>query len=254
VTNKGIEVALTTTFIRQPTLGLDVTWNFAALSNHIYTLRDTTPIIFGASSTQQHRIGYPAGSYFQTPYTYADADNDGVITADEVTPGEGSQFIGNPLPRRTLAVQPVLTLGPNGLLRLQATVDYRGGWYQYNNTQSFRCGFAICPELYLPGSALDEQARGIAATNYGTDFGYIEKADFVKLREVSATVALPRVLRLGHARNGALTLAGRNLFTSSKYSGLDPEANGGAQANWSQFDFLSQPPVRLFSARLSFNY
>ena len=255
VTNKGLEVGLTTTFVRAPKVGFDVTWNFAALANHVFTLSDTTPIIFGLGSTQQHRIGYPAGSYFQNPYTYADANGDGTIAPEEVTLGDGGvRFIGNPLPKRTLSVQPVLTLGANQLLRLQATIDYRGGWYQYNSTQSFRCGFGICPELVRPGSALADQARGIASTNYGTDYGYIEKADFVKLREVAVTLNLPRAVRLGRAQSGVFTVAGRNLLTSTKYSGLDPEANGGAQSNWSQFDFLSQPPVRLFSARLSFNY
>lgn len=258
VTNKGLEVTLSTTFVRAPAVGFDVTWNFATLANHVYTLRDTTPIIFGLGSTQQHRIGYPAGSYFQTPYTYADTAGgkaDGIITRNEVTPSAaGATFIGNPLPRRTLSAQPVLTLGRNNLVRLQALVDYRGGWYQYNDTQAFRCGFGICPELSRPGSSLADQARGIASTAYGTDAGYIEKADFVKLREVSASVRLPRALLFGHAREGTFTIAGRNLALFSNYSGLDPEANGGGQQNWSQFDFLSQPPVRLFSARLTFNY
>lgn len=256
VTNKGLELTLTTTFVRAPTVNFDITWNFATLANHIYTLRDTTPIIFGASSTQQHRIGYPAGSYFQVPYTYADSNHDGIITPNEVTlPTNGNPvYIGNPLPKRVLSVQPVLALGRNGLVRLQALVDYRGGWYQYNDTESFRCGFGICPELTRPGSSLADQARAIASTNYGTDYGYIEKGDFVKLRELSASVRLPRALLFGHAHDGTFTIAGRNLAVFTNYSGLDPEANGGAQANWSQFDFLSQPPVRLFSARLTFNY
>ena len=256
VTNKGLEVGLTTTFIRAQNIGFDVTWNFATLANHIYTLRDTTPIIFGLGSTQQHRTGYPAGSYFQTPYTYADANHDGIITPDEVTldPSGKLSYIGNPLPKRTLSVQPALTFGPKSLFRLQALIDYRGGWYQYNSTASFRCGFGICPEQTVRGSSLALQARAIASTIYGSDYGYVEKADFVKLRELSATLQLPRPLLFGRASSGAFTIAGRNLLTSSKYSGIDPEANGGAQSNWSQFDFLSQPPVRLFSARLTFTY
>ncbi len=256
VTNKGLEVGLTTTFVRQRNVGFDVTWNFATLANHVYALRDTTPIIFGFNSVQQHRTGFPAGSYFQVPYTFNDANHDGIITANEVQlASDGNvQFLGNPLPKRTLSVQPALTLGPNNLIRLQALVDYRGGWYQFNGTEVYRCLFGICPELSAKGSSLSDQARAIASNNYGDYAGYVEKADFVKLRELSATIALPRPLLFGKASNGTLTFAGRNLLTSSKYSGLDPEANGAAQANWSQFDFLSQPPVRLFSVRLSYNY
>ena len=256
VTNKGLEIGLTTTFVRERTVGFDVTWNFATLANHVYALRDTTPIIFGFNSTQQHRTGYPAGSYFQVPYTFADANHDGIITTDEVhLASDGNvQYLGNPLPRRTLSIQPALTLGANSRVRLQALVDYRGGWSQFNGTEVYRCLFGICPELSTKGAPLADQARAIASNNYGDYAGYVEKADFVKLREVSATIALPRPLLFGHASNGTITFAGRNLLTTSKYSGLDPEANGAAQQNWSQFDFLSQPPVRLFSVRLSYNY
>ncbi|GJG89342.1 SusC/RagA family TonB-linked outer membrane protein [Gemmatimonadetes bacterium T265] len=256
VTNKGLEVGLTTTFVRQRTVGFDITWNFATLANHVYSLRDTTPIIFGFNSVQQHRTGYPAGSYFQVPFTYNDANHDGIITPDEVhLAADGRvQYLGNPLPRRTLSVQPALTLGPNSLVRLQALVDYRGGWKQFNGTEIYRCLFGICPELSQKGSSLFDQARAIASNDYGDYAGYVEKGDFVKLRELSASIALPRPLLFGKASNGTLTFAGRNLLTSTKYSGLDPEANGAAQQNWSQFDFLSQPPVRLFSVRLSYNY
>ena len=256
VTNKGLEVGLTTTFVRERTVGFDITWNFATLSNHIYALRDTTPIIFGFNSTQQHRTGFPAGSYFQVPYTYNDANHDGIITQDEVhLAADGKvQYLGNPLPRRTFSVQPALTLGPNNLVRLQALVDYRGGWYQFNGTEVYRCLFGICPELSKQGSSLSDQARAIASNDFGDYAGYVEKANFVKLRELSASIALPKPLLFGKASNGTLTFAGRNLLTSTKYSGLDPEANGAAQANWDQFDFLSQPPVRLFSVRLSYNY
>jgi hypothetical protein len=48
----------------------------------------------------------------------------------------------------------------------------------------------------------------------------------------------------------SLTIAGRNLKTWTSYDGLDPELNGGAQANFNQFDFLTQPPVRYWTFRV----
>ncbi len=261
VTNKGLEALLVTRFVQAKNVGFEVTWNFATLANHVITLRDTTPIVFGlGGASQRHATGYPAGSYFLPAYTYHDANGDGLINGQDTTElkllnGGKSVYIGNPLPKRTLSVQPALTLGPNGLFRLQALVDYRGGWYQYNSTASFRCAsFLNCQDVFQKGTPLADQARALASYYYGTDYGYVEKADFVKLRELSLTARLPHVLLFGRAREGTITFAGRNLALFTNYSGLDPEANGGGQANWSQFDFLSQPPARLFSVRLSYNY
>jgi len=51
-----------------------------------------------------------------------------------------------------------------------------------------------------------------------------------------------------------LTLAGRNLHTWTNYTGLDPEVNAGAQSNFTTTDFLTQPQIRYFTARLSLSF
>ena len=49
-------------------------------------------------------------------------------------------------------------------------------------------------------------------------------------------------------------LAGRNLGKWTKYSGLDPELNAGAQSNFSAADFLTAPQVRYFTARIALSF
>ena len=102
------------------------------------------PIIFGlGGNTQRMQAGYPLGAYFQVPYTFADANNDGIIGVDEVTMGDSARFLGNPFPTRELSVQTNLTVWKN--FRLSGLVDYRGGFYNFNATEMFRCGsFANC--------------------------------------------------------------------------------------------------------------
>ena len=60
---------------------------------------------------------------------------------------------------------------------------------------------------------------------------------------------------LGPRASGAsrlsLTLAGRNLWTITDYSGVDPEVNAFAQDNFATSDFESQPQVRYWTARLN---
>jgi TonB-dependent starch-binding outer membrane protein SusC len=55
---------------------------------------------------------------------------------------------------------------------------------------------------------------------------FVEDGSFLRLRDVSVTYDLNSHLQLKWLKQLSLTLAGRNLFTITKYSGLDPEATG----------------------------
>jgi hypothetical protein len=49
------------------------------------------------------------------------------------------------------------------------------------------------------------------------------------------------------------SVAGRNLHTWSKYKGFDPELNSLAQ-NFSNSDFLTQPPLRQWTTRFDVSF
>ena len=52
-----------------------------------------------------------------------------------------------------------------------------------------------------------------------------------------------------------ITLAGRNLATFTDYDGLDPETNEtGGNSNFSQSEFNTQPPTRLFMVRFDYSF
>ena len=89
----------------------------------------------------------------------------------------------------------------------------------------------------------------------GLETGYFEDAGFVKLREVSLTYFAPATWasRLG-ANSLSFTLTGRNLATWTKYTGVDPELNDAGQLNFNTADFLTQPPVRYFLARVNVTF
>jgi hypothetical protein len=95
----------------------------------------------------------------------------------------------------------------------------------------------------------------VVSTGAPTIAGFVQQADFVRLRELSITANLPeRYARSLRARGLALSLAGRNLGLWTKYGGADPEINAAAQAPFSRSDFLSQPLVRSFVARAQFTF
>ncbi|MEX2153998.1 MAG: SusC/RagA family TonB-linked outer membrane protein [Gemmatimonadaceae bacterium] len=79
---------------------------------------------------------------------------------------------------------------------------------------------------------------------------YVEDASFVKLREVSLGYEVPpRIMSRmwGGVESAHLTLSGRNLFTSTKYTGLDPEvSNFGNQNIARNIDVAPFPPSRSF--------
>jgi TonB-linked SusC/RagA family outer membrane protein len=260
VSNKGIELQATLGLLRMERFGWDATFNYATVHNKLIDLgRDLLgnkiqPIIFGlGGASQRHTEGRPLGAYYQTTYTYADKNNDGIIDYTEVTVGD-TAYLGNPLPSRTWSLNSSMTFFQN--LHLNTLLDAQGGFKQFNSTQEFRCGtFNNCPELYVKGSPLWEQARAIANIQFGTAAGYIEDASYVKLREISLTWDVPTQFasRFGMTRGVNVTFAGRNLHTWTKYTGLDPEINF-TTANFTQAEFLSQPPVKRYIGRININF
>ena len=87
-------------------------------------------------------------------------------------------------------------------------------------------------------------------------WGYLEPADFWKLREVSLTYSVPEnVAATFGSRNASITLTGRNLATWTDYSGMDPEINSaGSGDNFGISEFLTQPPVRYFTLRVNLGF
>lgn len=78
---------------------------------------------------------------------------------------------------------------------------------------------------------------------------YLEDAGFVKLRELALSYLLPEDLlrNFGGARSVELSLTGRNLFTWTGYTGLDPEvSNFGNQQIARNIDVAPFPPSRSF--------
>jgi TonB-dependent SusC/RagA subfamily outer membrane receptor len=93
--------------------------------------------------------------------------------------------------------------------------------------------------------------------NNGVMSPYIEDATFLKWREVNLSYQLPSsfVQRLRGPSSGRIGLAGRNLMSWQKYSGLDPEvANLGSAAVRNNLDVAAYPPSRSFFLTLSFGF
>ncbi|MGZ3333175.1 MAG: SusC/RagA family TonB-linked outer membrane protein [Gemmatimonadaceae bacterium] len=238
-----------------------VSFNFLITSsnneNTLLTLGNlpgtTTPVPPIIINTQQKNVvGAPLGGYWQRPYTFTDANNDGIIARSEIKLGDTAVYLGNILPKREYSVSPTMTLFK--MFKVSALVDHKGGFKLFDNTRRFHCSFGTCQETFDKSMPLADQAAAVAIA-LGTDAGYIENAAFTKLRELSFTLIAPDhfAQRFG-VQNLDFTIAGRNLKTWTDYKGFDPEVNSVAGANFSTSEFLTLPPSRTWTARINVTF
>ena len=256
VSNKGIELLITAQVINRPNLTWSVTASGWGNKNRVLaTDTSNTPIIFGlGGASQRHQVGYVAGGYWGKSYTFADSNKDGLIDPfTEMTVDTADSFKGASVPTRGASFSTEVNFLQH--FRLYGLLDGRWGNKLDNATEQFRCQFAICRGFNLAKSSLADQAAADAAVYYGLETGFFEDAGFLKLREVSLTYTAPGewASRIG-ASTLSLTLTGRNLATWTNYRGADPEISQSGQFNFSVADFLSQPPVRYFLARVNVTF
>ena len=260
VKNAGIEGLLTVRAVDMEMIGLDVTASYAYNDNKVVSLGAGIPPI---GTTTRIRPGFPINSYFLTKYTYSDANNDGIIVPAELAINlatDTATYVGMAFAPTTAAV----ALGLDMLrrqLRVNASLDYRGGHAQLTNTHSFLCGNSIAhEEVSLPTTSLDRQARCVAArigvtqagVNTRTNIGYYENGAFWRFRELSLTYDLPENLTRKYVRvaqNLSLSLGARNLKVWTDYTGEDPEANYSTTDTPSTL--LTTAPRRYYTARLN---
>ena len=184
--------------------------------------------------------------------------------------------VGNPNPDWTGSLTSSLNLW--GKWNVSALVDYRSGGQVFNGTKGALLAFGahktseirgeqrIFGQTWLPGPVtgpgvgqsvvLDEDSWFGNLGNWfvGPGSQFIEDGTFLKLREVSVsyTLTAPFVQRAGFS-SVDIRLAGRNLFTQTDYTGIDPESNlGGATASRGN-EYFNNPQSRSWVLAFAFN-
>lgn len=114
---------------------------------------------------------------------------------------------------------------------LDLSFTFRGnfGNYVYNNTQS-ATGFVSAgtntPQDFYSNLNSNVLASKFNVNQLFSDY-YIQRADFVKLDNVSLSYFIP-----GESVNIRTSITGTNLLTITDYVGLDPEISGGIDNNF----------------------
>jgi TonB-linked SusC/RagA family outer membrane protein len=259
IRNTGMELLTRLTPLRGKQWAWDVSLTLATNDNKLVSLGDTAVEFVAAGEYLGHRVGYPVGSWFEKRVTSADMDTTGVVSNQMCDDGDGvstpcagadgsygtaddapAVYMGRTIPKVEGAVANTVSL-LGRRLRLHALVDFKTGHHKIDFRTLSSCALARrCRENFFP---TDFDPRRIAAVTAGgnlVDFAIVD-ASFAKLRELSATYTLPDrwAAALG-ASHASVSLAGRELHTWTRYSGLESEAmllggsRGGNYGGWEQ--------------------
>jgi hypothetical protein len=245
--NSGVELAAHARIVDAARVTADLGLTFTTLENELTSLGANPPQV---ASSWRLTPGYPLYGLWGRGFTVSDANGDGVIVPAEAVLDTDPRYLGSPVPTRELALTPSLVFGRS--LTIAALVDYRGGFRTINSGGRLRCN-AVCEPLYAPNAPMAEQARAVRVSDANAP--WIEDATFVRLREMSVAWTIPPgwSRRIG-ARSSSVVLAGRNLLTSTDYTGLDPEGAYLGQTLLPQQDLFTLPLPRTVSLRLDLGW
>jgi TonB-linked SusC/RagA family outer membrane protein len=253
VRNSGLELVYNQKVIDRKALGLDFVLTGSTNKNELVTLGEgVSPIPSGNRNTQLNSPGFPLYGLWGRPYTYKDANNDGLLVASEMTYG-ANQFIGATYPTREVAFSPTIEL-LDRKLRISGQLDSKWGMKKLNNTKRHQCQAGqSCQGLYA-GAPLEEQAMAVAAAA-SIFTGFYEDGSFTRFRELAVSYTMPtKWANALRADRWNVVLTGRNLGVWTPFTGVDPETTVGNSDTRGNEEFFSTPPMRYVTFRMNFNF
>jgi TonB-linked SusC/RagA family outer membrane protein len=273
--NWGHELMIRGQAVSRRNFGLNLTFSVAQNDSEILDLGGPETIVESAFGVQ-HRLGQPVGAWYHRRIVSADFNAQGrVITASMMcddgaggttacysgnTPVAPHVFLGRSLPRREGAFSATATLAQR--VQIYGLMDFKTGHLKWDAVTRVRCSLNhTCLESrdVRPLDYVDSHPELVAAYQTGDAFGahYLNDASFAKLREVSARYFLPsNVAQRLRTQTASVSIAGRNLYTWTKWTGMEPEAMflGGARGGFVQFEQNHLPQLTQFVASFNFTF
>ncbi len=269
LSNKGVELTLNTVNLQGRDLGWTSRLSYARNRNKIERLNQRSDILtfeYLNAVIEGEPIGVFRGAYYPR-----DASGNIIYSAAGLPrrargcPTTGCRVatdsvvllkvIGDPNPDFTGALNNTFTFRDN--LQLSFLLDGRFGNDVANFTRRTSEYFGAAANVgreirgdTLPGTYTINTERNLLYEEF------IEDGSFVKLREISLQYNLdqPWVRRFG-VRDMSVRVAGRNLYTWTDYTGLDPEVNLFSASTVARgVEFATTPIPRTFSLALDFNF
>lgn len=151
-----------------------------------------------------------------------------------------------------------------GIISFNLQVDLIQGAHLYNQTKEWMYRDGIHEDYQKPITINGETGawsafyRGIYAevSRNGTKNYFYEDASFARLRNLSVGVDLVKALGIKGFRKLQLVASGRNLYTLTNYTGLDPEiSSGSVNSAWDRgTDHNSMPNLRSYQIQINVGF
>jgi len=257
--NKGIEFTVNVNAIKSKDFNWDFSFNATYNKNKItkLTLVDSdefqgvpTGWITGSTSgqVQINSVGHNILAFYLYKQiydengkplegVYADLDNNGVINSNDLY--------------RTKSAEPKMLFGFSTAFNYRnwtLSTVLRGSYgnYMYNNMNSALGTYSniLSPSNSIMNAPVDVLKSNFYLNQPLSDY-YLENASFIKMDNISLAYDFGRILN--DLMGLRATFSVQNVFTITKYSGIDPEISGGVDRSF-------YPRPRIFSLGLNVSF
>jgi TonB-linked SusC/RagA family outer membrane protein len=234
VRDAGTEISIETRVLDNPLISWNINGDLSANRNKVLRLNPgQSTILVGTTRVE---AGYPLWSTWAQPIvSYVDANQDGIIEANEFRLGDSAVFVGQTDPKYQLDLHTTVGLF-NGRLSMTAGVQYQDGLTQTQGTAAFTNG-VLWNLPNMPNTTLATQAAVLAGLgrnagiSQSSQIGVIQTVNTLRFTSLSINYILPpTVLRLFHVPTMSLALQGSNLGLHTNYRGADPNVNAFSTA------------------------
>ncbi|WP_116107365.1 SusC/RagA family TonB-linked outer membrane protein [Lewinella sp. IMCC34191] len=270
--NTGVELILNGDIVNSGGVRWNASFNIARNNVEIISLpNDNMDIVVAGNNI--NRAGEPVLAHYLPEYAGVDPANGDALyyingdgeDARETTndPNAANRIVaGQPFPDVTAGLTNTVAYGG-----ITLTFTFQGEWGTslYNAGGRFQSANARffdnqtvdqLDRWQNPGDITDvPQARLFTSNGTAASTRYLEKADFIRLRNITLSYDLPRdwMERIG-LTNTQLYLSGLNLLTFTDYSGYDPESRYDAVDLGRGQVFYSAPAARTVSFGLNLTF
>ena len=254
--NTGVEVSLNSLNFKNKNFTWTTTVNFAYNHNVILSLNDDVPMYFDCNI---HKVGYPVAAFygyvtdgiFQTQdevdqhavqtigsdkYTstqpgdirFKDLNGDGVINEDDRT------ILGSPTPSWTFSMNNRFEFYG---VDIEVYLQGAAGNMIYNGNRSTLEAMSVAQnqltstlDRWRPDYHSTTMPRAVFSDpnkNNRVSDRFLEKGDYLRLKSITIGYTLPKHLTSkAHMEEVRFSVSGQNLYTFTRYTGLDPEVGG----------------------------
>ena len=207
------------------------------------------------ATLQLLKVGYPLGQFFTLSYAGKDANGvsqfnkrNGTVTAGATALGIGTDYwyMGN--------AQPNILMGWSNSVKYKKfdlNIFFRGvfGNKIFNATRADLSYVTAAAQNNILTSAVDDKVADTKNSFYSNR--YIESGNYIRLD--NATLAYSIASPIKYVTNIRVYTSVNNLFTITKYKGIDPEINQGGVAPGIDYNnFYPKTRTILFGVNVSF--